>query len=99
MKTLFKPAVKLMNQLKYPQKFFLVGLVLVIPLLLVMGLFFARGNRDIEFSSKELKGLAYDAPLLTFLRDVQQHWGMADAYLGGDTSFKDSLSKAQSQVD
>jgi len=64
-----------------------------------MGLFFAQGNRDIEFSSKELKGLAYDAPLLTFLRDVQQHWGMADAYLGGDMSFKDSLSKAQSQVD
>ncbi|HLY27667.1 MAG TPA: response regulator [Aggregatilineales bacterium] len=99
MKTLFKPAVRLMNRLMYPQKFFLVGLVLVIPLVFVMSLYFSQSRKDIEFSSKELLGLSYDVPLLNFLRDIQQHWGMADAYLGGDASFKDSLAKVETQVD
>src|SRR5258708_3774256 len=99
MKSLFTPAIKLMNRLKYPQKFILVGLLLLLPLLLVLTQFIQQSSRNIEFSSKEQIGLAYNAPLVTFLRDVQQHWGMSNAYLGGDPSFKDGLVSKESDIE
>src|SRR5258708_9166047 len=99
MKALFTPAIKLMNRLKYPQKFLLIGLLLLLPLLLVLTKFIQQSSRNIEFSTKEQVGLAYNAPLVTFLRDVQQHWGMSNAYLGGDTSFKDSLVSKEADIE
>ena len=42
-----------MNRLKYPQKFLLVGLVLVIPLVVVLSQYIAQINLVIDFAAKE----------------------------------------------
>ncbi len=99
MKSFFRPAIRLMNQLKYPQKFILVGLVMIVPLILVLGRFIDQSNQEVDFSSKERLGLAYHAPLVKFLRDVQRHWGMSNAYLGGDTSFKPQLVANEADIE
>jgi PAS domain S-box-containing protein len=61
--TLFKPAIALMNRLKYPQKFFLISLLFVLPLALVMNLLISELDSRIEFTQKELYGTAYLRPL------------------------------------
>ena len=65
--TLFKPAIALMNRLKYPQKFFLISLLFVLPLALVMNLLLSELNSRVEFAQKEIYGIAY-------LRSINQLW-------------------------
>jgi PAS domain S-box-containing protein len=64
---LFKPAIALMNQLKYPQKFFLISLLFVLPLALVMNFLLSEINSRVEFAQKELYGT-------TYLRPISQLW-------------------------
>lgn len=67
MKKFFNPATQVMNRLKCPQKFMLVGLLMPIPLLLLMTQFLSKINEDINFAAKERIGLIYTTPLLNFL--------------------------------
>ncbi len=64
---LFKPAIAIMNRLKYPQKFFLISLLFVLPLALVMNLLLSELDSRIEFTQKEIYGNAY-------LRPISQLW-------------------------
>ncbi len=61
--TLFNPAIALMNRLKYPQKFFLISLLFVLPLALVISLLLSEFDSRIDFAQKELYGNAYLRPL------------------------------------
>jgi signal transduction histidine kinase len=70
---LFSPAVALMNRLKYRQKFLLVGLVLVLPLILLMAVFLVQTNNLIDFTAQERTGAALMPSLTAFLRDVQDY--------------------------
>ncbi len=97
--TLFVPAIRLMNRLRYPQKFLLVGLLLLLPLLLVMYEYIGAVNNVIDFASKEQLGLVYNAPVIKFLDDIQQHRGIASAYLSGDQSFKAQLSAKEADIE
>ncbi len=56
-----------MNRLKYPQKFFLISLLFVLPLALVMNLLLSELDSRIEFTQKEIYGNAY-------LRPISQLW-------------------------
>src|SRR5260221_10533680 len=99
MKSLFAPAIALMNRLKYPQKFLLVGLMLVLPLALVMRTYTQKANDDIDFANKEILGLQYNQPLIEFLRQIQDHTALSIAVLSNDDSFKDALTANEAAVD
>ena len=47
-----------MNRLKYRQKFTLVGLVLVLPLIVLMAEYVVQTNNQIDFTAKERAGAA-----------------------------------------
>ncbi|PZU95732.1 MAG: diguanylate cyclase [Pseudanabaena sp.] len=85
--TLFKPAIALMNRLKYPQKFFLISLLFVIPLALVMGLLITELDSRIEFTQKEIYGTRY-------LRPINRLW----QYLPERQLFLQRQSYQQSQL-
>jgi len=99
MKVLFKPATLLMSRLKYPQKFMLVGLLLLIPLFLVMTQYLSKVNEDIDFSSKERLGLLYNDLVVTFLQRVQEHAALSSAVLRGESSLREAVSESETQVD
>src|SRR5688572_23434933 len=99
MKSLFKPATVLMSRLKYPQKFMLVGLLLLLPLILVMTQYLGKVDEDLDFSSKERLGLQYNDPVLTFLQRVQEHTALSNAILRGETALRDSLTEAETQIE
>jgi PAS domain S-box-containing protein len=62
-----KPAIALMNNLKYPHKFFLISVLFVLPLALVMNFLISELDSRIEFTEKELYGSRY-------LRPISQLW-------------------------
>src|SRR5688572_1526319 len=99
MRSLFRPAVLVMNRLKYPQKFLLVGLLLVLPLFLVLSQYIVQINKDINFTAKEQLGLIYNAPLVKFLQGIQQHSALSQSLANGDKSVTDALIKKQVDVD
>jgi signal transduction histidine kinase/CheY-like chemotaxis protein len=83
MNAFFAPAIRVMNRLKYPQKFLLVGIVLILPMIFVLLQYFASVNYSIAFNSKERLGLQYNGPVIDFLQLVQQHAAFSTATLAG----------------
>src|SRR5262249_26267481 len=92
MQRVMTPALAVMNRLKYPQKFLLVGLLLVLPLALVMYEFLIQIGKDIDFAAKEQLGLQYNAPLVELYRDIELHETYMNATISGSTAFKDRLT-------
>lgn len=61
---LFAPAERLMNRLSFAQKFALLGLVFLVPLLLATGLLFTEIGARIGFARAERTGTAYLRPVM-----------------------------------
>jgi hypothetical protein len=99
MKKLFNPAIVLMNQLKYPQKFSLISLFFLLPLALVLILLIPSLNERIEFTQKEIYGNMYLRPLRRLLEHSLQNKIVAHKYLSGDRSLKEALLNKQAQID
>lgn len=59
MLTLFSPAVRLMNALKYPVKFCLIGLLTIVAIGILVFQLVANNKKNIEFSAKEVVGVDY----------------------------------------
>ncbi|HAN46221.1 MAG TPA: diguanylate cyclase [Cyanobacteria bacterium UBA8156] len=70
---LLKPAIALMNRLKYPQKFLLISALFLLPLVLVVGLLFAEINDRVAFAQKERVGITYLRSLIAFSQSVQEN--------------------------
>lgn len=99
MRRLFSPGVLLMNQLKYPQKFTLISVLPVLLIVVTLLLLTSRINTDIDVTNKGRAGLEYINSLRKLLESTQLHRGMTNAYLKGDTSWKDQLLSKQLQVE
>ncbi|MFB2898574.1 SpoIIE family protein phosphatase [Aerosakkonemataceae cyanobacterium BLCC-F50] len=63
MKRIFQPAIYLMNQLKYPQKFTLITMLMALPLCIIIYLFLLETNIRINFTQKQTYGIEYLKPL------------------------------------
>ncbi len=98
MKSLFAPAIALMNSLKYPQKFVLIGLLLLLPLVVVMRSYLQQVNGFVDFAAKEQLGLQYNQPLARFLQQVQQHSALNLVVLNGNIAFKDALKANEQSI-
>jgi len=78
------PAIKLMNSLKYSQKFIVVAVVLLAPLAIAVYFLFSIINNKVVESEKKLIGIEYVRDLKGILYNVQKHMGMSVALLIGD---------------
>jgi len=91
----FTPAIRVMHRLRYPQKFALVGVLLLLPLLFIMSQYLASINADIAFAERERLGLDYNAPVLGVLQALQRH-----GVLSLDpTTLQDALNAEQAQLE
>lgn len=99
MLAIFQPAARFMSRLKYPQKFLLISVLFLLPLVVVMTQFLSKINEDIDFAAKERLGLIYNAPVMDFLKYVQRHASLKMAILRGDTSFNAALEQEQQAAD
>lgn len=96
---LFDPALRVMNRLRYVQKFLLVGVLLLVPLGAALTGFVSEINADIRFSSKERVGLVFIRPLFRLAQAFELHGVLSAAYLSGELSQLSSLTAAQVRID
>ncbi len=99
MEKIFNPAVALMNRLKYPQKFTLISLIFVLPLILTIIFLFLTINQGNEIAQKELYGNQYLRPLRQLMEQIPQSRLLARDYLNGSSSTKDILLAKQAEID
>jgi methyl-accepting chemotaxis protein len=99
MDMVFKPGIGLLNRLRYPHKFLLIGVIFLAPLV-VMGYFLIdEVNQRISFMEQERLGVEYIAQLRKPIQDIQQHRGMSAAFLNGDASFRERMLQREAAID
>ena len=99
MKGILLPAMYLMNRLRYPLKFGLIFLVVLIPLVTLSIFLVTHINEDILLVENEQQGLAYIKMVRQPIEHIQQHRGMTSAYLNGATDFRSRIMDKRSVVD
>lgn len=90
--TIFKPFIKLLNQLKYGIKFSIIGFILIIPLVAVSLIYLGTLNDDIKQIEKRTEGANYNIALKELLQLTQQT-RMLNVSLLTDSSVKDTLDE------
>ncbi|VAX11236.1 Methyl-accepting chemotaxis sensor/transducer protein [hydrothermal vent metagenome] len=99
MRSLFSPAIFLMNRLRYPIKFGMILIIVMIPLLMLsLNLISSIHNEVSTLENKQI-GLTYIAGIRQPVEHIQQHRGMTAAYLGGSTEFRDRILQKRKIID
>jgi signal transduction histidine kinase len=93
------PAIRLMNRLRYPQKFALIGLLVAIPLGWILAEYVIGANQDIDFAIREQHGVDYLTPVAKLLQDVQKHMALTDAVLQGNTEFEAAANSIRDEIE
>lgn len=99
MKIIFSPAILLMDRLRYPVKFGLIFLIVLVPLLAFSAYIISTMGEEINFLQSERTGLKYIKTIRQPIEHIQQHRGMTAAYLSGATEFKDRIMQKRGVVD
>ncbi|WP_260293209.1 methyl-accepting chemotaxis protein [Sedimenticola hydrogenitrophicus] len=99
MKAILLPAMVLMERLRYPFKFGLIFLVVLVPLVLLSINLITQINEGVEVVRHERQGLAYIRAIRQPIEHIQQHRGMTSAFLNGADSFRDRILSKRSEID
>ena len=95
---IFSPGVSFLNRLRYPQKFLLVSICFLIPLVLALYLLIGEFSYQIKFTEAERLGIEYNNATRRLIDNVQQHRGMSSAFLNGDQTFREKLLVKETQI-
>ena len=98
MQALFAPAVALMNRLRYPAKFFVLGSVITIVLFIFLFSVISRLNGEIDLAKHELVGLETLKPLNRMVQAMQQHRGLSSGVLNGNEAMKEKRVAKEKEV-
>lgn len=99
MSKLFFPAAALMNRFRYPAKFTLINLFVLLAIGLLLGSLVANLRATIDLSHKELAAMELLRPLARQIQLTQQHRGLSAGVLGGNAAMKDKLAAKQAEVE
>ncbi len=99
---LLRPAVLILNRLRYAHKFTLIAILVLVPLAIVTWLQIAGTTNDVVFNRKERAGVEYVSALRD-LRDALQRFGIAQelaagAAAGASEDLKQALAKVDAAV-
>lgn len=95
---LFNPVIRLMNRLKYAQKFALIGAILMAVILSVSVMLVLRMDDEITEMEQRREGATYNLVLKDVLKYVQQHRGTAVTAYGGNPEATQTLQTIQKEV-
>ena len=99
MKLLFTPAIKLMDRVRYPVKFSIIFIIVLIPLVMLSIKLIHSISKDIDTLKNEQTGLVYIKSVRQVIEPVQKHRGMMSAYLNGASNFRDRIYSQRQVVD
>ncbi len=94
-----RPAIRLVERLRYPRKFGLIFIIVLIPLVSLSISLVSTINRDISLLENESRGLAYINAVRLPIEHIQQHRGMTHAYLNGSDEFGERIRRKRPVID
>lgn len=98
MKTLFTPAISLMNQFNYRRKFAFLGVISLIAIGILIYSLFLGLNQVVSNSQQQLQGLRLLTPLSKTIQTIQQHRGLSAGFLGGNQAMLVMSKDKESEV-
>jgi|GEM_PF-1931593 len=98
MKSLFSPAISLMNQFRYKQKFAFLGIISLIAIGILIYSLFLGLNQVVSNSQQQLQGLRLITPLSKTIQSIQQHRGLSAGFLGGNQAMSSLRAKKELEV-
>lgn len=99
MKSIFLPSVSLMDRLMYPQKLFIIGLLIIFPFLSGLGYVNYQVKESIERIRAEKKAVQYAAESMRLLIHVQEHRGLMTLYLNGNRDVFGKIQQVRKQIE
>ncbi len=96
---LFKPVTHVMARFRYPMKFILIFIVMVVPLLVVSAMLISKEADEVAFLEGEHKGARYIAGFRPLLEAMPKHRGLVNAYLNGERSYRERILAVREEVD
>ncbi|MDP5240650.1 methyl-accepting chemotaxis protein [Uliginosibacterium sp. 31-16] len=99
MKYLMLPLVALLNRMKYPLKFAIVGVSTGLVMIILVVLSGMNEYTIWKTAQAEQQGLAAFEPSLDLLIQLQQHRGMSAGALGGNAGMRAGLEKKTPEVE
>ena len=88
MKNLFRPAISLMNKLRYTHKFMVLALIYLVAVTVLFYSLYTNLSRDIYSSQREMEGLALIKQVARTIQVMQQHRGLELGMAGGGESLR-----------
>lgn len=97
-RTLFSPAIRLMNRLNYPRKFAVLGSMVLFAFVVVVYNLYTSLSADIRAARHELEGIARIRTLTHAVQVLQKHRGLAAGELGGVVAMQPEREAREAQV-
>ncbi len=97
--SLLTPAVHLMGRLSYLQKFALISVLFLLPLMGLFGYTVMNLHKDVLIAQNEGRGVQLLMKLRPLIENVAKHRGMSNALLNGDQSFSEKVANQKEIVD
>ncbi len=98
MQTLFRPAISLMNRLRYRRKFMLLGAAIAVVMGVLFLTVFTSLKRDIDTAQQELAGLQMLKPMNRLTQFMQQHRGLSSGVLNGNEAMREKRAAKEKEV-
>lgn len=93
------PGQRFLEKLRFGQKFLLVGVIFLVPIMALLWASYQRLSVDIAFTEKERTGLQAILPARLFLQTVQAQRGRAQLVLAGKENAGVAFAEAQKKAD
>ncbi|MDQ8737700.1 methyl-accepting chemotaxis protein [Paenibacillus sp. LHD-38] len=93
-----RPFSAFMSRLRYGQKFAFVSLLMAIPIAMLLVIWLSEQQQELAFIEKERIGASQINEVMPFMLLVQQHRGLANGYLNGNTQSISELDKKEQEI-
>ncbi len=94
-----KPAAKVMDHLRFPQKLLAMALVFLIPAAVVLALLLSNLSKEIAFVKQEQRGVTAEQPITALLVAVQLHRDITAEMFRNAGSNSDELQQQRARAD
>ncbi|HMW18144.1 MAG TPA: methyl-accepting chemotaxis protein [Accumulibacter sp.] len=98
MKSLFHPAIVLLNRVSYTRKFAIMGVLALVAISVLLISLYQRLHQVIESSRQELVGIEAIKPITTTVRHLQIHRGLSSGVLNGKEEMKEKRAAKEAEI-
>jgi len=99
MRTFLNPIIKFMDGMQFPMKLCIIGVIATFAVAILSIQLVVQSLKIMDFSKKELTGVAVISPLFNIMRNIQLYRNLEDEYFLGNVSLKDQLLAMQDTID